>query len=142
MLTVAVINLAIGRREFRPSIYGKIATATYILTCVTIMYFNYLQRTSPLVTSRRLRLGRDHADLGIPLRFQYHENHQSERDSRQSVVVSRQSQSSVGSLSLQSQARRQSIRSEAVRASSLSAEDWDCRLQRLRTARLRLPTDD
>jgi cardiolipin synthase len=50
VLTVAVINFAIGRREFRPSIYGKIATATYILTCVVIMYFNYLQRTSPLVT--------------------------------------------------------------------------------------------
>jgi cardiolipin synthase len=49
VLTVAVINLAIGRREFRPSIYGKIATATYIMTCVTIMYFNYLQRPSPLV---------------------------------------------------------------------------------------------
>ena len=44
VLTVAVINLAIGRREFKPSIYGKIATATYILTCVMIMYFNYLQR--------------------------------------------------------------------------------------------------
>ena len=50
VLTVAVINLAIGRREFKPSIYGKIATATYILTCVVIMYFNYLQRTSPIVT--------------------------------------------------------------------------------------------
>jgi cardiolipin synthase (CMP-forming) len=50
VLTVAVINLAVGRREFRPSIYGKIATATYILTCVIIMYFNYLERTSPLVT--------------------------------------------------------------------------------------------
>ena len=49
VLTVAVINLAIGRREFRPSIYGKIATATYILTCVVIMYFNYLQRTSVVV---------------------------------------------------------------------------------------------
>jgi cardiolipin synthase len=46
VLTVAIINLAVGRREFRPSIYGKIATATYIMTCVTIMYFNYLQRTS------------------------------------------------------------------------------------------------
>ena len=46
VLTVAIINLAVGRREFRPSIYGKIATATYILTCVTIMYFNYLHRTS------------------------------------------------------------------------------------------------
>jgi cardiolipin synthase len=51
VLTVAVINLAVGRREFRPSIYGKIATGTYILTCVIIMYFNYLQRTSPLVAA-------------------------------------------------------------------------------------------
>ena len=50
VLTVAVINLAVGRREFRPSIYGKIATATYIITCVIIMYFNYLQRPSALVT--------------------------------------------------------------------------------------------
>ena len=50
VLTVAVINFAIGRREFRPSIYGKIATATYIVTCVIIMYFNYLQRPSILVT--------------------------------------------------------------------------------------------
>jgi cardiolipin synthase (CMP-forming) len=49
VLTVAVINLAIGRREFRPSIYGKIATATYIITCVIIMYFNYLQRPSAWV---------------------------------------------------------------------------------------------
>jgi cardiolipin synthase (CMP-forming) len=46
VVTVAIINLAVGRREFRPSIYGKIATATYIMTCVTAMYFNYLQRTS------------------------------------------------------------------------------------------------
>jgi len=51
VLTVAVINFAIGRREFRPSIYGKIATATYILTCVIIMLFNYLQRPSPFVTA-------------------------------------------------------------------------------------------
>ena len=46
VLAVAIINLAIGRREFRPSIYGKIATATQIITCVIIMYFNYLQRPS------------------------------------------------------------------------------------------------
>ena len=46
VLTVAIVNLAIGPRTFRPSVYGKIATATYIITCVTIMYFNYLQRTS------------------------------------------------------------------------------------------------
>jgi cardiolipin synthase len=50
VLTVAVINLAIGRREFKPSIYGKIATATYIMTCVVIMYFNYLHQTSAIVT--------------------------------------------------------------------------------------------
>jgi len=50
VLTVAVINLAMGRREFRPSIFGKIATATYIVTCVIIMFFNYLQRTSWMVT--------------------------------------------------------------------------------------------
>ena len=30
VLTVAVVNLAVGPRTFRPSIFGKIATATYI----------------------------------------------------------------------------------------------------------------
>ena len=49
VLTVAVINLAVGRRTFRPSIFGKIATATYILTGVITLYFNYLERPSPLV---------------------------------------------------------------------------------------------
>ena len=42
MLTVAIVNLAIGPRTFRPSIYGKIATATYIVTAVIAMFFNYL----------------------------------------------------------------------------------------------------
>ena len=49
VLTVAVINLAVGRRTFRPSIFGKIATATYILTGVITLYFNYLERPSPTV---------------------------------------------------------------------------------------------
>jgi cardiolipin synthase len=49
VLTVAIINLAVGRREFRPSIYGKIATATYIMTCVITMFFNYLHRPSAWV---------------------------------------------------------------------------------------------
>jgi cardiolipin synthase len=40
--TVAVVNLAIGPRTFRPSIYGKIATALYIVTGVTALYYNYL----------------------------------------------------------------------------------------------------
>jgi cardiolipin synthase len=51
VLTVAVINLAIGRRTFRPTIYGKLATATYIITAVVLMVFNYLERRSLLVTA-------------------------------------------------------------------------------------------
>jgi cardiolipin synthase len=51
VLTVAVINLAVGPRTFRPSIFGKIATATYIMTGVITLYFNYLQRQSDLVTA-------------------------------------------------------------------------------------------
>src|SRR5947207_1836966 len=47
--TVAIVNLAIGPRTFRPSIYGKAATATYILTAVAAMLFNYLGRRSLVV---------------------------------------------------------------------------------------------
>ena len=46
VLTVTIVNLAIGPRTFRPSIYGKTATATYIVTAVTAMLFNYLGRHS------------------------------------------------------------------------------------------------
>ena len=49
VLTVAVVNLAIGPRTFRPSIFGKIATATYIVTAVVAMLFNYLEYHSILV---------------------------------------------------------------------------------------------
>ena len=34
--TVAIVNLAVGRRTFQPSIFGKIATATYMLTAIEI----------------------------------------------------------------------------------------------------------
>ena len=51
VLTVAVINLAVGPRTFRPSILGKLATATYIVTGVAALYFNYLGRPSPVVTA-------------------------------------------------------------------------------------------
>jgi cardiolipin synthase (CMP-forming) len=44
--TAAVINLAVGPRTFRPSIYGKIATAIYIMTGVVTLYFNYLGQES------------------------------------------------------------------------------------------------
>jgi cardiolipin synthase len=49
VLTVAIVNLAIGPRTFRPSVYGKIATATYIVTAVIAMFFNYLGYHSVLV---------------------------------------------------------------------------------------------
>jgi cardiolipin synthase len=49
ILTVAIVNLAIGRRTFRPSIFGKIATATYIMTAVAAMLFNYLGYHSVIV---------------------------------------------------------------------------------------------
>jgi cardiolipin synthase len=49
VLTVAIVNLAIGRRTFRPSVFGKVATATYIVTAVLAMLFNYLGYHSALV---------------------------------------------------------------------------------------------
>lgn len=49
--TVAVVNLAVGPRTFRPSIYGKVATALFIVTGVVTLYFNYLERESMLVTA-------------------------------------------------------------------------------------------
>ena len=42
VLTVAIVNLALGPRTFRPSPLGKVATATYIVTAVVAMFFNYL----------------------------------------------------------------------------------------------------
>ena len=50
VLTVAVVNLAVGPRTFRPSVYGKIATATFVCTGVVTLYFNYLERTSGVVS--------------------------------------------------------------------------------------------
>jgi cardiolipin synthase (CMP-forming) len=49
VLTVAIVNLAIGRRTFSPSMFGKVATAIYILTAVCAMLFNYLGYHSLLV---------------------------------------------------------------------------------------------
>ena len=48
VVTVAVINLAMGPRTFKPTIYGKTATAIYILTAVVAMLFNYLGYHSPV----------------------------------------------------------------------------------------------
>jgi cardiolipin synthase len=49
VLTVAIVNLAIGRRTFHPSVFGKAATAMYIVTVVAAMFFNYLQTRSVVV---------------------------------------------------------------------------------------------
>lgn len=49
VLTVAIVSLSLGPRTFHPSIYGKLATATYIITAVVVMFFNYLGRTSVVV---------------------------------------------------------------------------------------------
>jgi cardiolipin synthase len=49
ILTVMIVNLAIGPRTFTPSIFGKIATATYIVTAVAAMLFNYLGYHSVIV---------------------------------------------------------------------------------------------
>ena len=50
VLTEAVVNLALGRRTFRPSIFGKIATATYVMTGVAALDFNYLDVRSSVIT--------------------------------------------------------------------------------------------
>lgn len=49
VLTVAIVNLAVGRRTFYPSVYGKAATGVYIFTGAIILFFNYLERPSLLV---------------------------------------------------------------------------------------------
>lgn len=51
VLTVAIVNLAVGPRTFRPSFFGKLATATYIVTGVAALYFNYRGVSSGIVTA-------------------------------------------------------------------------------------------
>ena len=46
---VAIVNLAVGPRTFRPSLLGKLATATFILANVVIMYFNWRMERSVIV---------------------------------------------------------------------------------------------
>lgn len=41
VLTVAVVNLAVARRTFKPSLPGKIATVVYVATGVVTLYANY-----------------------------------------------------------------------------------------------------
>ena len=46
---VAIVNLAVGPRTFRPSLLGKATTAAFILTSVAVMYFNYRGEMSVIV---------------------------------------------------------------------------------------------
>ena len=42
VMTVAVVNLAVARRTFKPTLLGKASTVVYIVTGVTALYANYL----------------------------------------------------------------------------------------------------
>ena len=46
---VSIVNLAVGPRTFRPSLWGKMATATFIITSVVVMFFNWRRQTSILI---------------------------------------------------------------------------------------------
>jgi len=47
--TVAIVTAVMGVRTFKPSLYGKAATAVYVVTCVVMLWFNFLGRPSILV---------------------------------------------------------------------------------------------
>ena len=49
VLTVAVFNLAVAHRTFKPSLLGKAATVMYVVTGVVTLYANYQERMIPLV---------------------------------------------------------------------------------------------
>ena len=48
---VAIVNLAIGPRTFRPSMWGKMTTATFIVTSVVIMYYNWRRESSIVIAA-------------------------------------------------------------------------------------------
>ncbi len=48
VLTVSIVNLALGPRTFYPSIWGKLATATFAATGVVTLFFNWLGLPSPV----------------------------------------------------------------------------------------------
>ena len=47
--TVAIVSLTLGPRTFPPSVYGKIATALYIVTIAVTLLFNFLKQPSVVV---------------------------------------------------------------------------------------------
>ena len=53
---VAIISFAIGPRTFQPSVWGKLATATYIVTSVVVMYYNFRQEQAVIVNQGTIYL--------------------------------------------------------------------------------------
>jgi len=51
VMTVAVVNLAVARRTFRPSLLGKAATVIYVFTAGVTLLANYLRQPSSIVTA-------------------------------------------------------------------------------------------
>src|SRR6188508_26289 len=51
VLTVAVVNLAVARRTFRPTLLGKAATLVYLVTGVTALVANYTGGVAPVVAA-------------------------------------------------------------------------------------------
>jgi cardiolipin synthase len=49
ILAVAIVNLAVARRTYRPSLLGKATTACYIATGVVALYANYVRQPLALV---------------------------------------------------------------------------------------------
>ena len=49
VLTVAVVNLAVARRTFRPTLLGKAATVVYVVTGVIALYANYAGARLPIL---------------------------------------------------------------------------------------------
>ncbi len=49
VLTVAVVNLAVARRTYRPSLLGKATTVIYVATGVAALYANYVGRSLAIV---------------------------------------------------------------------------------------------
>jgi cardiolipin synthase len=49
VLTVAIVNLAVARRTFRPSLLGKATTLVFVVTGVYTLYANYVGEPSRLV---------------------------------------------------------------------------------------------
>lgn len=47
--TVAIVSLTLGPRTFPPSVYGKVATALYIVTIAVVLLFNFLKQASVVV---------------------------------------------------------------------------------------------